>query len=133
MSNVEEELIHRREAMPLTERQIRRLESIKNYHTQYEVLLIGPDGQNILIGYTSRHTRKGLLDLLRRHPDAVINLVGGDAKTTYGRKMLSFSSGWTAKFSGRTERDAILYGEMPFIGDHEAALTEHVANAKNGI
>jgi hypothetical protein len=119
--------------MPLTERQLRRLESIKNYHTRYEALLVGPDEQNILIGYTSRQTRRGLLDLLRRHPDAVINLVGGDAKTTYGHKMVSFSSGWTAKFSGRTERDAILHGEMPSLGEHETALTEPVANVKNSI
>jgi hypothetical protein len=105
--------------MALTDRQLRRLESIKNYHTRYEALLIGPDGQEILLGYTSRKSRRGLLEMLRRHPDDVLAFVQREGTVSYGRQMINFSSGWRAVFSGRTERDAILLGEKPFITECE--------------
>jgi len=105
--------------MALTDRQLRRLESIKNYHTRYEALLVGPEGQEILLGYTSRKSRRGLLEMLRRHPDDVLAFVQRDGTVSYGRQTINFSSGWRAVFSGRTERDAILLGEKPFITECE--------------
>ena len=111
--------------MPLTADQTRRLEEIKNLYTRYEVVLARQTGEKVLVGYTGRKSRKGLLNALRRHPDAVIELVGGENVATFTKEGLSFSSGWTAKFSGRTERDAILQGEIEHIKNYEITNTEN--------
>lgn len=92
-----------------------KLARLKNFHTRYEIVAT-KDGQKILAGYTARRGRRGLLGMLSMHAAAWTALTGDNAiqfakRTADGGTM----GGWKINFSGRTQREAILGGELPFI------------------
>ena len=77
------------------------------------------DGRKVLIRYTSRKGRRGLYDALTQgEPAKLCAFLGADhidfaKKASDGGKM----GEWTVRFSGRTQRDAIIGGELPFYLD----------------
>ena len=89
--------------------------------TKYEVILVHRDHPSILVLYTGRKSKQGLLDALRRHGEHVVKLIGlSEECRVQGRSQeLHFDNGWICKFSGRTQREAIVNGERPFCLDLE--------------
>lgn len=102
--------------------QEQRLLRIKNYATAYEVILTNGT-QRYLVVYC-RKTIAGIFDSLRakackRHlrigeivaPNG-FHVQAGAIDTTEANL-----PAWTVKFSGQTQRECILGGELPFIFD----------------
>ena len=92
------------------------------YHrTRYEIAATHPDGRRLLIAYTPRVSRHGLLAAMRHNAGAVIAVLGiGDADTiTWGTQPRphAITCGWRVEFTGRTQRDARSEGELPFVCD----------------
>ncbi len=97
-----------------------KLERLHNRSTRYEVAMIQPSGERILIGYTSRKSRHGLLERLRTQGPQIIAFLGLDdnAAMVPGKNAAAgFRIGETVfRFTGRTQRDAIMENELRFIG-----------------
>ena len=96
-----------------------KLERIKRYATRYE--LIAERGETrILILYTSQRSRPGLLVACRqRGPDVVaLCCPSGEELITFGENWADGATigEWRIRFSGRTQREAIIAGELPWIG-----------------
>jgi len=105
----------------LTDQQQRQLERIKHYATRYEVKLTLPDGRAMLVCYTPRKSRAGLLGALQSRGEAILAHMPGlpdDARLTYDKAQgFGLGNGARVAFSGRTQRDAIMAGELSYIGD----------------
>jgi hypothetical protein len=101
----------------MTPEQTSRLESIRHYGTAYEIVIIAPDGSRYLVGYTKRHSGDGLRRMLSRHAERIVSFVGVDSYTLRGRGLqpIDLGAGHRIEFSGRTEREAIISGELPAI------------------
>ncbi len=107
----------------LTDRQRVRLAALQGRPTSYEIVITrGSDGEKALFCYTPRANRSGILAAIRDRstrliewcqqpggPELHINVParGDGAKVT-------LSDGTTLQPSGRTQRDAIQGGELPF-------------------
>ena len=106
----------------LTDQQHRQLERIKHHATRYEVRLTLPDGRAMLVCYTPRKSKAGLLDALQSRGKAIFALMpemSEDSRLAWNNEMQGFmlGNGASAAFSGRTQRDAIMSGALPYIGD----------------
>lgn len=98
---------------------------LARYSTKYEVTL-EHDGRTYLVGYTGRQSKQGLLDRMHAAGPAILRITAMpddatvrmvDAISGHARTFaLVFSQGSRIRFSGRTQRDAILAGELPFVG-----------------
>jgi hypothetical protein len=94
----------------------RKLARISNRQTRYEVLALHPENyRSMLIGYTSRHSLRGLVDIFYQNAAAFIRLVGETRGTRVDGKVVC-DNGWIVQISGRTQREAYLSGERPFVG-----------------
>lgn len=103
----------------LTAEQANRLECRRNRLTRYEVVLVDPDGEKYRLGYTPQPSRRGLLRQARCYGDRVVRVAGLTVNLPFawrGKGRLGFvadlGNGWTIRFTGRTERDAIVGGEI---------------------
>lgn len=99
----------------MTHEQERKLARISGCYTVYEMVAEHADGRRLLAGYT-RETRPGMLAMLRKNWDMWCKLTGKQAGTWEAHKMIRFGA-WTIRFSGRTQRQAIIEGELPWVGD----------------
>ena len=101
-----------------------KLARIHNRATAYEVVAVRGDEQ-ILIGYTTQHSRSGLLGMCRKNGERVIArlMLSTDSMLVPGKKASDgFALGdWQVRFSGRTQREAIIEGELPWVGDAAVA------------
>lgn len=98
-----------------------KLDRIKNYATRYEVVAVHLTGayRSFLIGYTARKSLPGLLATIRMNGEKLCNLLGVTDDHRMNKlpgSALDLGNGWTVKFSGRTQRDAYLEGELSFVG-----------------
>lgn len=97
-----------------------KLEALRNYSTRYEVALSFADGRKMLVCYTPRKNKSGLLDAIQGRGKAILAQMpdlSDDARLTYKAATgFDFGNGTRAHFTGRTQRDAICNGEMDFIG-----------------
>lgn len=99
-----------------------KLARIQRYATAYEVTMAHPDGRRLLVAYTPRKSRTGLWNAVVQN-DArrgVIIALAGTAEAVFARKAsdgLALGE-WTIKFSGRTEREAYIEGELTHVVDH---------------
>ena len=92
-----------------------RLERLKNYRTRYELVAEHPDGRRVLVRYTSRDNRRGLYGALTQDCEGICAFFGTDAITFGKRSADGATMGeWRLRFTGRTQREAILAGELPF-------------------
>lgn len=107
-----------------------KLARITNYGTRYELIatnLTKPEGhQNILIGYIIRRSRQGMLDACRKFGREMIDVMGLDEHDLSvfdcKAKTLSLGNNWFVRLTGRTQRTAIIEGELPFIVDEWKAI-----------
>lgn len=99
---------------------LEKLERLHNYPTRYELIAEKGDAR-ILIGYTMHQSRHGLLSLCRQNGEKLVSFMGLDDKAEIvflkPAKLGATMGGWSVKFSGRTQRDAISNGELAFIGN----------------
>jgi hypothetical protein len=103
----------------LTTEQIAKLERCRNYATRYEITARHPDGRTFLVCYTPRVSRTGLQLAMQNVGDRLVAAlpVGENDEMTWHTQPRAHckTSGWEIGFTGRTQRDAIMSGEMPFI------------------
>lgn len=94
---------------------LEKLEALKWRATRYEAVL-EHNGARYLIGYTAMHSRHGLLKVAQAHGQQIIGFLGvsADQEMTAGKRAADgFRIGDSAiRFTGRTQRDAILEGEL---------------------
>lgn len=97
-----------------------RLARLKHYSTRYELIAEHPDGRRYLVIYTTRRSRAGLQDgLLARLEDGSLDRVIGTREMTYGRRAADgvTMGDWRVRFSGRTQRECYIQGELTFLAD----------------
>ena len=95
-----------------------RLASMTRESTLYELALTSPDRtRKILVAYCNRTGRRGLYNAVAKdgRREAIVALTGTEEitfakRSADGAKM----NGWEIKFSGRTQREAIAQGELPY-------------------
>lgn len=84
--------------------------------TRYEVCA-ERDGVRLLVGYTARRSRPGMLELCRRDGTAAALLAMSEPPGGYmavwawampwkPRESASIGDGWVVRFTGRTEKEA---------------------------
>ncbi len=103
--------------MALTQEQTNKLTRIQRYATRYELAAVHTEnGKRVLIGYTQK-TRPGLFKMVEKNAvDAVrlladgVDLIHFEKRAADGAKM----GKWSIQFTGRTQRESIIAGELPF-------------------
>lgn len=102
--------------MMLSPEQSAKLERLRLFATRYEVELVHPDGRRVLLGYTARKSRPGLRALARPRVAAIWRWLGvpQGSETTWAKRgpEIRVWGGGAIRFSGRTQRDAIMEGEL---------------------
>lgn len=108
----------------LTQSQINRLTLLQRHATKYEAV-VEADGLRSLLGYAHR-SRSKLLILMRRHGQRLIDTLGiGETDTIEWLRPAALGAVCKdiagrpyaqIRFSGRTERQAIMSGELRDIG-----------------
>jgi len=105
----------------LTDLQQRQLERIKHHATRYEVRLTLPDGRAMLVCYTPRKSKAGLLNAIQSRGKAILAHMPEmpeDSRLMYDKAQgFSLGNGARVAFSGRTQRDAIMCGALSYVGD----------------
>jgi len=106
---------------------LEKLTRLKNYGTRYEVSVTFPDGHEMLIGYTMQRSKFGLLAAMRKQGPAILARIPGnledDNSLNYSKTAgFTLGHGTRINFTGHTQRDAIIRGELPFVG-----VDRHVA------
>ncbi len=91
-----------------------RLERLTNCSTRYE-LIAEKNGTKVLIGYTPRRNRSGIMSMLSKHSEAFVKFFQDDG-ILWGKRASDggTAGGWSINFSGRTQRECYLEGELPF-------------------
>lgn len=107
-----------------------KLAKIQRYATRYEVVAVNGDRQ-ILIGYTPRKSFRGMFDMACKNGPDVAKALGLDCSQSNKRSglTLDFRNGWVLKFSGRTQREAYIAGELPFVCDVAASMESPASKA----
>lgn len=97
----------------------RRLERLRNYRTRYEVAITNGRESYLLWYSESGRTVKDLGNAIRKRAAHIVALVGDPDQrcTVNGRTVILDGTDWIVKATGRTQREAILGGELPFIVD----------------
>lgn len=104
--------------------QEQKLARLHNRPTGYEVAAIKGETR-ILVAYCQRHSFSGLRNAVYNRAEKVVALTG---KTEFqSRKGDMLLGDWTIRFTGRTQRDAILEGELPYVGEIKLAGESHAA------
>ena len=100
----------------LTAAQQVRLARLHNRLTLYEVALTHLDtGERVLLCYT-RKTGRGIRDYIGRHAEAIVAFCGDDTCRLGHRRPCDETAigRWSIGFTGRTQREAIIGGELPW-------------------
>jgi hypothetical protein len=101
----------------MTDAQRRRLESLRHHHTLYEVALISPEGAKHLLCYTERSGRRLRAAVVKRAARVLATIADdGAVVTAVTKESLTLTGGWVVRFTGRTERESIINGALPYIG-----------------
>ncbi len=98
----------------MTENQTVKLKAIKNRATRYELVLSSEGShQKLRLCYTGRKNRSGLMAAIRANGPELVKLTGAsDFQLSKGPAATLGS--WRLAFSGRTQREAIIAGELPW-------------------
>lgn len=79
----------------------------RGYGTRYEIAATHPDGRRIVVGFTARKSRHGLLVIMRRRGAYLIEalMIGEADIITFHTKPRVHArvAGWSVGFTGRTE------------------------------
>lgn len=101
----------------LTSTQETALKRLSRYATKYEIVASHADGRHVFIGYSGQRSKHGLLRMLQHNGELNIARLG----LTDESKVASLPNSriqvgdWIVAFSGRTQREAITAGEMPWL------------------
>jgi hypothetical protein len=94
-----------------------KLEDLYRRSTKYELVACYPDGQIVLAGYCS-HGKNNILSMLRKNGEQWANRIKADDMVTFAKDGQSAQLGkYKVYFSGRTQRKAIILGELPWFID----------------
>jgi len=101
---------------------LEKLEALRHYATKYEVVATHPDGRRFRVGYLGQLSRRGLFLLMRAVGERLVRVMGLDESATMqvngsAKRPTATVGSWTVAVSGRTQRDAILSGELPLTLD----------------
>lgn len=107
---------------------------------RYEIVARHRSGYNLLIGYTPRKSRPGLLTAVLKHAPEIIAVLGiseSDEIIIETQPPHCCRVGeWRIVFTGRTEVQAKREGELPFFKLHpkarEAAMAAFATNWRRG-
>ena len=90
-----------------------KLTRIQMYRTRYELAAIHPDGRRMLVGYTEKRSRAGLLGMVRQRGAKFTDATGADS-ITFGKRATDGATAgdWIVAFTGRTQREAYIAGEL---------------------
>lgn len=107
------------ETATLNPEQVRRLDGLRNRQTRYELVLVAPAGR-YLVAYCVRKGKIGALAALRARVAYLGRFVSGPRPL--GADWDRVDKAWViggarVHWSGRTQRDAIMHGELSYIGD----------------
>jgi DNA end-binding protein Ku len=92
-----------------------RLARLKRYRSRYEVAMIHlATGERKLVVYMAARSFRQLVDAIRERLDAVRQAAGSEDVRIDDHKL--FAGDYRIDFTGRTQRESILNGELPFIG-----------------
>ena len=94
------------------------LHSLRGRPTHYELILTGPAGEKYLILYCAFRTRHSILAAVSRNGQKIAAITG--VSTLHFGKRVSDPvtiGDWRITWSGRTERDAIAEGQLPWVGE----------------
>lgn len=91
---------------------LEQLARLQNRPTRYEIAATKGE-RRILVGYTARKSRHGILAMLRqRGAEMIERLEIGESDLLTTDKGALLVSGWRIAFTGRTQRDCIMEGEL---------------------
>lgn len=91
-----------------------KLERLHNRGTSYELACTMADGRKCLAGYT-RQSKMGILSMLRKNGEEWAKRIPENAMIDFDKGGKSAKIGpFDVRFSGRTQRDAIIEGELQF-------------------
>lgn len=94
----------------MTQEQMTKLEAIKNRTTRYE-LVISRGAERFRLCYTARKNRRGMIDWIFRNGKELAAF-SGSQEVRFGQGATAQLGDWHISFSGRTQREAILSGEL---------------------
>ena len=103
--------------MALTTEQVAKLTRLQNHATRYEAVVERHDGTKRLLAYSGRKSRQGLLAAIRQRGQAVLAFLALSEtdQMTWEKGAFALGTGNAIRWSGRTQRDAIMEGELPYI------------------
>lgn len=95
-----------------------KLGRLRNRPTLYELAMVRGD-EKILVAYVQRKGRRDLWKAIT-NPKRIRKIVAkaGTEEITFRKKAGDGGQmgEWSLRFTGRTERDAVAEGELPYIG-----------------
>jgi hypothetical protein len=91
-----------------------KLARLKNRNTRYEIILTNGTDAKYLVLYTAQHSQSGLYAAVRQRYAAILVITGGELPFAAKRSDIFHGREWRCFFSGRTQREAIIEGELPF-------------------
>jgi len=112
----------------MTPEQERKLARLKNYRSAYELILTNGTVR-YLVCYTSRKSKIGAYRAAQKRFDSLMKATGGISPWVAKPTEVFHGDEWRIYFSGRTQREAILAGELPFIGNLNQAANQEGAAA----
>lgn len=104
-----------------------RLERLRHYSTRYEAVLTHADsGERRLLCYTARKSSAGLLSAVFSRGEALVAFSGAERVENIKGAGLRLGP-WRVAFSGRTQREAIITGELTYFAD--SAIVRHLSTS----
>ncbi len=93
-----------------------KLARLRNHHTRYELAMWCGD-RKILIAYTPRRGWAGITAAIQSKADAIVAAAGADY-IRFGKRASDGATlgDWTINFTGRTQREAYIQGELEYVG-----------------
>jgi hypothetical protein len=94
-----------------------RLQRIANRSSLYELVITHPDGRRYLLAYCGRKSRAGIYAACAGRASHLLELTGSESITWGDNAAAGGTMGdWQIRFSGRTQRECYISGELPYIG-----------------
>jgi hypothetical protein len=94
-----------------------RLTRLQNRQTRYELVIAHQDGRRYLLAYCGRKSRAGIYAACAGRASHLLELTGSESITWAQTSAEGGHMGpWRVYFSGRTQREAYVSGELTYIG-----------------
>jgi hypothetical protein len=98
-----------------------KLSRLHNRRTAYELVAVNGD-QRVLVCYSCERSRNAIFRICCKRAAALLALTGAESIAWAKRSADGGMMGaWSIRFSGRTQRDCYVEGELAYVGDLVAA------------